>query len=135
MKTRRVHSDRIQSSVCLFRRAAALGVCFTLAASLTARAGDILRGGGVTANPRGGAAAGANPVDTTQARVNAQDALARTSQAVQAVRAMQNAARNLSRGGPNNLGLDPNHPGQPLPNIPNGYLEEAASRRMHLLLG
>ena len=48
------------------------------------------------------------------------DSLARTAQALQAVQAMQTAARNLARSGPNNLGLDPNHPGIQLPNVPNG---------------
>ncbi len=50
----------------------------------------------------------------------ASDSLARTALALQAVQAMQTAARNLARSGPNNLGLDPNHPGAQLPNVPNG---------------
>jgi filamentous hemagglutinin family protein len=33
---------------------------------------------------------------------------------------MQNAARGLAAGGPSNLGLDPNHPGKQLPNVPDG---------------
>ena len=57
------------------------------------------------------------------ARVNATDALARTTAAVQAVQAMQNAARAAATAsGTANLGLDPNHPGQPLPNVPNGLV-------------
>ena len=121
MKSRRFRNS-LPSVTCLFRRAAALGVSFTLAASISTQAGDILRGGAVGATARGGGAAGANPVNTSQARANAQDALARTSQALQAVRTMQNAARNVARRGPNNLGLDQNHPGMPLPNVPNGLM-------------
>src|SRR5213075_630501 len=45
--------------------------------------------------------------------------LARTTQALKSVKGMQEAARQMARG-QNNLGLDPNHPGQPLPNVPNG---------------
>jgi filamentous hemagglutinin family protein len=44
----------------------------------------------------------------------------RATQAIQAMQAVQNAARNLAVTGPNNLGADPNHPGQLLPNVPNG---------------
>jgi filamentous hemagglutinin family protein len=84
---------------------------------------DILRGGGnggaappqANATPSGGA----TPSVTNQARTNAQDSLARTTQAIAAVRAMQLAARNNAIGGANNLG---NHPvtGAPLTNVPNG---------------
>lgn len=48
------------------------------------------------------------------------DSLARTTQALQAVRAMQTSARALATSGPNNLGLNPNQPGVQLPNVPNG---------------
>ncbi len=85
--------------------------------------GDILRGG----NHGGSAPPAANPTPsggsapsvTNQARNNAQDSLARTTQALAAVRAMQLAARNNAINGANNLG---NHPltGAPLPNVPNG---------------
>src|SRR5262249_6005489 len=57
---------------------------------------------------------------TLPAGANGNDSLARTAQALQAVQAMQNAARNLARSHPPNLGLDPNHPRQVLPNVPNG---------------
>src|SRR5258706_13216963 len=83
-------------SCCIFRLSAALGVCFTIAAQLTAHAADILRGGGFTAPTRGAAANGSAGASTAQARANARDALARTSQALQSVRAMQSAARNLA---------------------------------------
>ena len=84
---------------------------------------DILRGGGNggTAPPQANAtpSGGTTPSVTNQARTNAQDSLARTTQAIAAVRAMQLAARNNAIGGANNLG---NHPvtGAPLPNVPNG---------------
>ena len=35
---------------------------------------------------------------------------------------MQAAARALANQGPNNLGLDPNHPGATLPDVPNGLV-------------
>ncbi|MCW1911936.1 filamentous hemagglutinin family protein [Luteolibacter sp. GHJ8] len=86
---------------------------------------DILRGGGGSGGSappaaNGSPAGGAPPATTNQARVNAQDSLARTTQALNAVRAMQAAARaNALNGGSNNLG---SHPvtGQPLPNVPDG---------------
>lgn len=81
-------------------------------------AGDILRGGGgsssLPATPGSGSGTGiTTPADTAQARINAQDALARTSNALNAVRAMQDAARAAAISGPNNLS-----PG--LPDVPNG---------------
>ncbi len=84
---------------------------------------DILRGGGNagTAPPAASPtpAGGTTPAATNQARTNATDTLARTTQALNSVRAMQAAARAGAIAGPNNLG---NHPvtGQPLPNVPNG---------------
>jgi filamentous hemagglutinin len=89
------------------------------------QAGDILRGGaapgGTTAVP-GTAAADANAINTAaataQARTNAQDMLARNTMALQAVTAMQDAARALAAGA-NNLGANPNFAGT-LPDVPNG---------------
>ena len=52
--------------------------------------------------------------------LNARDSLSRTTQALQAVRAMQDAARAAASGGPANLGPNPFQPGQSLPNVPNG---------------
>jgi filamentous hemagglutinin len=46
--------------------------------------------------------------------------LAQTTQALQSVQAMQAAARAAAQAGANNLGADPNHPGQQLPDVPNG---------------
>lgn len=56
----------------------------------------------------------------SEARARANDSLARTTQAVQSVKAMQAAARALAIKGPNNLGANPNQPGRQLPNVPNG---------------
>ena len=80
---------------------------------------DILRaggGGGGSSNPAtpGGAPiGGVTPADTAQARANAQDALARTTNTLNALRAMQDTARAAATSGPNNLA-----PG--LPTVPNG---------------
>ncbi len=83
-------------------------------------AGDILRGG-TPANQAHGSAAGNPTAAAVQAGApNGSDTLARTTQALNSVRAMQAAARAAARNGPNNLGADPNHPGQQLPNVPNG---------------
>ena len=84
-------------------------------------AGDILRGGA----PFGGAPTGTRTgrtteTATTQTLTNGQDALARTTQALTAVRAMQAAAHDAALRGAANLGFDPNHPGLILPNVPNG---------------
>ena len=87
-------------------------------------AGDILRGGvssgssSAGSSGKGAPAIGAAAADS--ARLNAQDALARTTQALQSVKAMQTAARNAAIQGGNNLGLNPNLPKVPLPNVPNG---------------
>ncbi len=83
--------------------------------------GDILRGGATmgaapSANQTGGTAATLTPHTTTSGT----DALARTAQALQAVQAMQTAAQQTAIRGANNLGIDPNHPGLQLPNVPNG---------------
>ena len=96
-----------------------LGLYVTLA-SLSAEAGDILRGGSATGSKPPSLGGGLNPGAGGAAMGNARDALARTTQAMKAVQAMQNAARNAARRGPNNLGLDPNHAGIQLPNVPNG---------------
>ncbi len=109
-----------RSHACGFRIAAVLGLCFTFAAaSLQAR--DILRpGSGAAAAARTNTAGSAAAATTAQARANAMDALARNTRAIQAVRDMQNAARNLAINGANNLGANPNSPGLTLPNVPNG---------------
>ncbi len=56
---------------------------------------------------------------TAQAHAHAQDMLSRNTMALEAVTAMQEAAR-AAAAGVNNLGANPNFPGQTLPNVPNG---------------
>src|SRR5262249_20583222 len=55
-----------------------------------------------------------------EARANARDALARTTQALNAVKSMQAAARAAAQAGAKNLGVNPNNPAQLLPNVPDG---------------
>src|SRR5262245_37235810 len=96
---------------------------FATAGLSPAGTGDILRGG---TSARGAAPVSANgsgnTAVVTRLRANDQDQLSRTTRAIQAVQAMQNAARSMAANGPNNLGMDPNHPGQQLPNVPNGLV-------------
>lgn len=84
-------------------------------------AGDLLRNGATygKANPVGAAPAISAAQD--QARAASNDVLSKTTKALQAVQAMQQSAQKLSAGA-NNLGADPNHPGQILPNVPNGLV-------------
>jgi filamentous hemagglutinin family protein len=100
---------------------AALGVLVILGACLIAKAGDILRGGSSSsANSPASAAVGGNPAAMAQLKNNAKEILSRAAQALQSAQALQQAARNQAQNGPNNLGLDPNHPGRQLSNVPNG---------------
>ena len=62
---------------------------------------------------------GANGV-TAEAKANAQDRLARTTQALQAIEAMQTAARKAALIAPNNLGLDPIIPDNRCRTFPTG---------------
>lgn len=91
---------------------------FLVLAPFIADAGDILRGGATVSSARKNAAARANAgaAEAAEAKANAQDRLARTTQTIQAVQAMQHAARNVA----SNLGPDPNRPGAMLPNVPDG---------------
>ena len=85
----------------------------------TTFAGDILRGG-TPANqnrPRGNTPPTSAGAD--QARTNARDALARTTQAIQSVQALQSAARNLAARSVNNLVVDP-RTGKQLPQVSDG---------------
>ena len=107
-----------------FRLPRVAGLVLAMLVGIDAEAGDILRGG-VSGSPssssssgKGAPAIGAAAADS--ARLNARDALARTSQALQSVKAMQTAARNAAARGGNNLGLNPNIPKATLPNVPNG---------------
>jgi filamentous hemagglutinin len=98
----------------------------TLASSgpvtLTSFAGDLLRGGYTPGtNASGTTVPGSfTSPSVTAVRQNAQDLLSRTTAAVQAVQAMQSQARQLAIVHSNNLGADPNHSGQTLPNVPDG---------------
>src|SRR5271157_5512523 len=87
----------------------------------TAQAGDIIRGGfSARTAPATTTSGSGNTAMVARLRANEQDILSRTTQALQAVQAMQSAAQNIAQNAPNNLGLDPNHPGRQLPNVPNG---------------
>src|SRR5579859_769719 len=86
------------------------------------KAGDILRKNS-SPNSSTTTPAGPNPTSGIAAGLpSAQDRLARTSQALQSVQAMQAAARALAIQGPSNLGANPNHPGTTLPNVPDGLV-------------
>jgi filamentous hemagglutinin len=85
------------------------------------RAGDILRPGGATANSATAPAASSiGSLTPAQLAARSQDPLSRTTMALQSVQAMQAAAHQAAIQGANNLGADPNHPGQTLPNVPDG---------------
>ncbi|QIF05757.1 filamentous haemagglutinin family protein [Roseimicrobium sp. ORNL1] len=88
----------------------------------TVHGGDILRGGAAKPNARRADAGDqATATAAAQARANAKDALSRTTQALNAAKAMQAAARAAAAArGANNLGPDPSHPGLMLPDVPNG---------------
>jgi filamentous hemagglutinin family protein len=102
-----------------FSAFAALRLCVTLSflGAPAAWAGDILRGGAPAGRTPAEPGSTAAAQQAAQARSNAKDVLARTSQALDSVKAMQAAANKL---GAENAGADPNHPGQILPNVPNG---------------
>src|SRR5215469_2114311 len=85
-----------------------------------ALAGDILRGGSPAATAHGAAVQGQTAAAVQAGAPNGKDTLARTTQALNAVKNMQAAARAAAMSGPTNLGADPNHPGMQLPNVPNG---------------
>jgi filamentous hemagglutinin len=93
--------------------------------SLTSQAGDILRGGAVFGKSRGRAPETGNP---TAAAVQAgavpgKDMLARTTQALHAVQAMQAAARATAAANTvSNLNVHLARPAQPLPSVPNGLV-------------
>jgi len=94
----------------------ALVGCAVLISGLSAEAGDILRGGrgGTAAAPGTPATAGTpTPAATDAARANTRDLLRRTNTTLDAMRAMQAAARNAALSGPNQLGSQ-------LPVVPDG---------------
>ena len=102
--------------------ALALAVIMTSVPLRAIDAGDILRGGAVFGAARATSQTGSssNPAEATGSTTNGQDVLARTTQALRAVQAMQAAAHDAAVRGAANLGRDPNHPGLFLPNVPNG---------------
>lgn len=91
-----------------------LSAALLMALGSTARGGDILRGGGAPAAPARSSASGseAGGVQADQARVNAQDALARTTQAIMSVKSMQDTARAAA--------AQLNSAAAGLPTVPNG---------------
>lgn len=95
---------------------------FCLYGGSTVGYADILRSGAARASaPRNAQArqsAGAEAA--AYAQQVQQDRLAKTTQALTAMRNMQAAARAAAMQGPNNLGLNPNDPSQTLPNVVNG---------------
>ncbi|BCU79476.1 filamentous haemagglutinin family protein [Luteolibacter sp. LG18] len=104
------------------RKHLSLGLVCTLATTIVVQGADILRGGAV--RPATTATTGTTNTPaaiTPRATGSANDTLAKTTQAIQAVQAMQTAARNLSKNnGSNNLGQNPTKPGQLLPDVPDG---------------
>ncbi len=94
-------------------------LAFVFASSL--HAGDILRRGAPAISPSAtDASSAAIRAAASRANERAKDALSRTTKALSNVRNAQNAARNLSVSGANNLGADPNRPGFQLPDVPDG---------------
>ena len=109
-----------RTRVFLFTTAPRLSAALALALAPGARAGDLLRGGTAPSAPTTPSSTAALIAQQQQqAKANAQDALARTTQALNAVKVMQANARAAASGvvapRPN-----PNAPGQTLPSVPNG---------------
>lgn len=99
------------------------GLAMSMAATVVVRGGDILRGGATAGKSPGGAPStgGVNtPPPVVPSGGSSKDSLSRTTQALQSVKAMQAAAKALANSGANNLGQNPNNPGQQLPNVPDG---------------
>jgi filamentous hemagglutinin family protein len=91
-----------------------------VALAVPANAGDILRGGAAVSNTRTRANAGSNAgADVAaQTQANAKDRLARTTQALNAMKGLQAQARAAAAG---NVKLNnPNRPGKFLPPVRNG---------------
>ncbi len=104
-----------------FRRILAGSGFFLLSCGWKAGAGDLLRGGYSAATNGQGNPTSFTPPSVSKARANAQDALARATQVIEAVQRMQNAARKIaSTAGGGSLGVNPNNPSPRLPTVPNG---------------
>lgn len=107
----------------LFRRpAAGLIALLVLGFGGTAGQADILRSGAAKANASRNAAARerAGAEAAALAQQVQQDRLARTTQALTAMKNFQAAARAAALNGADNLGINPNDPTQTLPNVING---------------
>lgn len=88
-----------------------------------AMAADLLRRGGPSAGTPGQPGVtglGNAPANMVSNRANAQGLLMRSQAALNAARLLQEQAKAAALAGANNLGADPNHPGQTLPDVPNG---------------
>jgi filamentous hemagglutinin family protein len=122
----RPHRKRCSTAHVVF--SAMLGVVVNLTSGPVALAASIPRGNTpVAQSPATSTAGASNPSTTGQTTALSQrssNVLQRTSQAMQAIKAMQATARNLAvaTSAPANLGADPNHPGHQLPNVPNGLV-------------
>lgn len=93
-----------------------------LSTAMPAQAGSILRGGsgaGTPNIPNTGGASG-TPVNVDASRASAQSILRRTNASLEAMRQFQEAARQAAFNGANNLGTNPNNPGEILPDVPDG---------------
>ncbi len=119
MKPRR---NRFRSSI-IFGTPVFIG--FTvLISGLDAHGGDILRGGGGGTRPTpSGTVGSTTPANTDIARANAKDVLASSTRTLDAVRAMQAAARAAAlSNGVNHLGKNPNNLTVNLPVVRNGLV-------------
>ena len=118
-------SSRVRRPASRAAIVAALNVAFTLMLGNRPVVGrDVLRPGRSTSSVTGSSditmSANSVSAQTAATAKRAQDTLLRAAQAMQSMQSMQSAARAAAAGGPNNLGADPSHPGQQLPNIPDG---------------
>lgn len=116
----RFHTPSLFSAPVRYGTPVFVGLFITFT-GLQADAGDILRGGaGANPNPAtaGAATTGGSgtPAATNAARANARDTLARTTRTLDAMKAVQAAARAAAIAGPNQLGTTT----APLPVVPNG---------------
>jgi filamentous hemagglutinin len=99
----------------------AMGAVLGFLTPLPLHAGDVLRGGTVAGVRRSGTPdSGPNQAVIELARTNARDSLARSTRTIQAVRAMQQAARELAQRGPASLGKNPNQPTLQLSTVTDG---------------
>ncbi len=116
----RFHTPSLFSAPVRYGTPVFVGLLITFT-GLHADAGDILRGGAgansnpATAGPAASSGAG-TPAATNAARANARDTLARTTRTLDALKAVQAAARAAAIAGPNQLGTT----AAPLSVVPNG---------------